>query len=414
MKTVATISGKPPLETLRLLGHRTILIDSHIPLDLMLLADVPLEVELDDWASVERRLRAVHRHTPIDVVLGTKETHLALAAYLADRFGARGLAPHAALNCYDKLRTRHVLASYDIPSPGYAGAVDADEAVAAAYQLGFPIIVKPNDGTGGEGVTLCTDEAAVRAAAEGLIARSAADGRIHQILVEEYLDGPEFSVLAITEDGKTEVVTILEPAVSPPPRFVVVACRCPARLSPLQHTTLANLIASALSALGVDNAVTHTQVRWTADGPKIIEVNTRPPGGQIVRLAAGVTGINLLQAAVEVAVGNVITRQPPIASYALYHSIVFSQAGVLSYREDMDVQAHLGLEGRIPPIIELDVHSGEVVLSISEGGVYGRIVVFGDDVAQIERDYQRVVAALDLKLIGLTDTAVTRAIKKCC
>jgi len=67
------------------------------------------------------------------------------------------------------------------------------------------------------------------------------------------------------------------------------------------------VLAGAHRAVGVKNAITHTELRLTATGPKIVEINARLGGDMIPFVGWTASGINPGQVAVEVACGQTAT-----------------------------------------------------------------------------------------------------------
>jgi cyanophycin synthetase len=94
----------------------------------------------------------------------------------------------------DKKLTNKLLAGTGVPVPRADVVRNADEAVAAAARIGYPVAVKPLDGNHGRGVILnLADEAAVR---EGYaIARG--ESRNGGVVVESFLTGNDYRCLVI-------------------------------------------------------------------------------------------------------------------------------------------------------------------------------------------------------------------------
>ncbi|TMD12829.1 MAG: ATP-grasp domain-containing protein [Chloroflexi bacterium] len=392
--TVACVSGRRTVEVLAGLGLRTVLIDDEISAELAWLADVAVEADLDDWDAVERALSEVHRRSPLSAVLSTRDSYVRLAAFLAARLGVRGLALPAALNCRDKARFRRVLQSAGLPAPRWAQPSRVEEAVSAAGRLGYPVVVKPREGAGAAGVRYCRGADEVSSAAGELTAGG------KQVLVEEYVEGPELAVQAVTVDRRTEVVNVLLQHVGPPPRFAELGYDFPSGLTAREEQAARDLAEATLSALGFDNGASHIQLRMGPAGPVVIEVNPRPPGGRLSYLTEVVSGLDLVRAAIEATLGGPVTRTAPVASCALYRCVTFSESGVVSYRPEVEQNELPPLEGPLPPLVEMDVSPGDLVLPLDdpEGGVYGRVLVFGNDRAQTERDHQAILEALQLRV----------------
>ncbi|HJQ73233.1 MAG TPA: acetate--CoA ligase family protein, partial [Actinomycetota bacterium] len=94
----------------------------------------------------------------------------------------------------DKKMTNQLLAAAGLPVPRSEVVRTADEAVAAAGRIGFPVVTKPLDGNHGRGVGLnLTDERSVRLGFERALEQSR-DGRV---VVETFVQGNDYRMLVI-------------------------------------------------------------------------------------------------------------------------------------------------------------------------------------------------------------------------
>jgi len=94
----------------------------------------------------------------------------------------------------DKKLTNRLLAATGVPVPRSTVVASADEAVAAAAKIGFPVAMKPLDGNHGRGVMLnLADEHAVRDAYDEARRQSRRGG----VVVETYLTGNDYRCLVI-------------------------------------------------------------------------------------------------------------------------------------------------------------------------------------------------------------------------
>ena len=141
-------------------------------------------------------------HLGVDLVVVGPEAPL--VAGVADAVSARGIAvfgPSAAAARLEgsKAFAKEVMAAAGVPTARAHVCTNADEAAAALDELGAPYVVKDDGLAAGKGVVVTGDRDAALAHAAGC----------EQVLVEEFLDGPEVSLFAIT-DGRT--VYPLQPA----------------------------------------------------------------------------------------------------------------------------------------------------------------------------------------------------------
>ncbi len=265
-----------------------------------------IEVSLDDRAAVLSAARRCLGTHDLRGVLTYDETRVLLAAEIAAELGIPHLDAGAAARCRDKLATRRALAHAAVPSARAEHVSTLGEALAAAREIGYPIVLKPRALAGSIGVTRVNAPAELPAAFE--LAR---DARLHGVsapgglLVEEYLAGPEISVDCAVLGGEIEVATVARKRLGFAPFFEEVGhvVTSPADSS-LPLDRIRAVVTAAHRALGIDRGVTHTELRLTPAGPRVIEVNARLGGDLIPYLGLLATGVDTAAAAGDVAVGR--------------------------------------------------------------------------------------------------------------
>ncbi|MFC4535091.1 ATP-grasp domain-containing protein [Sphaerisporangium dianthi] len=232
------------------------------------------------------------------------EVLLEVTAAAAARLGLPHMSPAAARNCRDKLATRRLLRESGLPGVAFAHVRDQEEALRAADAIGYPVVVKPRSLAGSVGVVIVHDAEdlrglyhhAVEAAYPGL---DPLDG----LLLEEFLSGPEISVDSVVRDGDVRPANVARKRLGFDPFFEEVGhLVSPWRREPWADD-LTDLLVEAHRALGVQTGVTHAEVRLTAAGPRLIELNGRLGGDFIPYLGKLATGVDLTAAAVDLALG---------------------------------------------------------------------------------------------------------------
>ncbi|WP_218011034.1 ATP-grasp domain-containing protein [Herbidospora mongoliensis] len=384
-----------------------------MPFDLLAIADIPIEVDFDDWDAVIAQVSRVHAVRPFTTVVTQVDRLVPLAGLLRESLGLRtGITTEAARNCNDKAATHRCLAKAGLPVTRHQVVHSSEEAALAAKDIGLPVIVKPLDATSAAGLMHCTMVEEVTAAVAGIL-----DGGRASALVEEYLIGPEIGVLASRTGGKTKILYVFEAEVGPPPKFVKLGGWFPSVLADEDLTLLSERTEQALAAVGLDDWVALLQFMLVEGGPKVVEINPRLSGGQGVALIAATSGYEPTLVAVEAALGRQPEPDIPQASVGLYSSIVFDEPGRLFYRPEA-LRAIEGLETLTPPLVEVDVQPGEAVLELNHprGGTFGRIVLAGDSREAVLRDHQRILDQLDLRVEPAQDAAseVAKPHTSCC
>ncbi len=306
-------SGDRALREYALAGLRTrgplALLGYHRPTWEAAYVDAYACVDLQDPDFILREARKFH---PSGIV--TYDDRLVEhAAVVAETLGLPGPSVDAVAICKDKGRFRGRLADAGLSPVGFQVCATVADAVAAAARIGYPVVLKPRTLSGSIGVVRAADEhelrLSFRVAAEaraGLLA-SAQPG----VLLEEYLDGPEYSVDSVTCGGHTRHAVVAEKTVGFAPYFEELGHLVPAPASPDLSAAL-DLVTATHRAVGLDNLATHTEFRLTASGPRIIELNARLGGGLIPYAGRLALGVDLPGAVADVALG----RDPTIRATA--------------------------------------------------------------------------------------------------
>ncbi|GAA0209460.1 ATP-grasp domain-containing protein [Saccharothrix mutabilis subsp. mutabilis] len=271
----------------------------------LLTADNVLTTETNDLDHLLPFVDQAHALLGFDGVISSCDYYLATVARVANHLGLPGPAAEAVERAYRKDLTRQATAN--VPGPRWALAHDWPSTAKAAADLGYPLVVKPVDLCAGMHVRKVQDENGLRdafLALEAFPVNARNQPRIPTVLLEELLVGPEVSVETVTTGGATHVIGVTDKSIAGDPWFVESGHMFPAALPEAQTRQAVDTALAAIEALGLDESVAHTEVKLTADGPKLIEVNPRPAGNQITELVRRTTGIDLPAVFAQLAVGE--------------------------------------------------------------------------------------------------------------
>jgi biotin carboxylase len=202
---------------------------------------------------------------------------------------------------------RQALDAAGLPNAAFRVADDWPAVHAAADALGYPVVLKPVDEGGSMFVTCVSDAVELRTAFDRLAAygvNQRGQTRTPLYLLEEYLQGEEVSVEAYGCDGQTHVLGITDKSVTGFPDFIEDGHMFPAPLEPAVAQATCDLVRGALGVIGYTHGVSHTEVKLTPSGPRIVEINPRSGGNRISELVKLVTGVDLLEVVVELALGR--------------------------------------------------------------------------------------------------------------
>ncbi|MFD4374477.1 ATP-grasp domain-containing protein [Streptomyces sp. NPDC058486] len=309
------------------------------------------------------KLLEMAREEAPDGVLTYDEALVEPTAELGRTLGVPHTDPEAVRRCKDKSALRACLADAGIGPVAFAVAHDVEAARTAAAGIGYPVVLKPRALGGSIGVVRVDDDEQLVEAFGVAAEASASDGttsRIAGVLIEEYLDGPEFSVDSAVWQGVTTPLVVAEKAVGFAPYFEELGHIVPPAPRPGLDEAL-TLVADAHKAAGLDNLVTHTEFRLTGRGPRIIEINVRLGGDLIPHLGALAHGTDVAGAAADIAVGQeprLTGDRTDVASIAMLYPKEDMRVDRVRLRQDADAYPGLdrfvtflpaGTEVRLPP-----------------------------------------------------------------
>ena len=244
----------------------------------------------------------------VEGVVSFVDDHIVDAALVAERLGLPYHLPQVARALVNKQVQRAALDAAGIPGPEFWSApsgLDATQAAAFADQVTYPAVVKPAQGSGSRDISLvhnAEDLVTVMTAAEGpgyLVEQYLEDERGHDSWYASYL-----SVESVVSHGTIGHVALTGrfPLADP---FRETGNFIPAICPPDQVPELLTMVDDTIAALGITDSVTHTEIKLTPEGPRLIEVNGRL-GGRPPFVLSGISDTNLFQVACQVALGETV------------------------------------------------------------------------------------------------------------
>jgi len=313
------------------------------------LAETGAEVTVCDTNS-EQRLRATvqdgFRREDLAGVMTTSDFYVPAAAGLSSWLGLPGNSVESVGCCRDKTRMRAALTGAGVPQPRHVVITDPAEAVAAVAAVGLPCVVKPADDSGSDGVLLCHSATqAARHTASLLARRVNVRGLpvVAAVLVEEYIDAPEFSVEMFSQHGEAFSLGVTAKSVTGRPYFVEHRHIYPAPLPASVGAEVVETVRAALKATGFRLGATHTELRLTERGPVVIEINPRLAGGMIPELIRLVSGTDLVEQQIRAFAGLDVQAAVEPAGHAGIQFLLADRSGIL--REVRGAEAAAAVPG---------------------------------------------------------------------
>ncbi len=283
----------------RELGYRVAAVDGNP--DALGLKDADV-AEVVDFVEIPKAIEFAERIKPDGVLTITSDRAVVAVAAVAEALGLPGIGVEVAVGLTHKVEMRRRLERAGIPQPRFGSARTAEEAVAAAAHVRYPLVIKPADSGGQRGVFRVESD-------EELVARfpeSLELSRGGEVIVEEFVEGMEMNAMAVVRDGEVIPLTLSDRHRPPGSGFAVGWIHAyPASLNGTGAAAAEAMIEKTLLELGLRNGIGFPQLIAHPDGRVLmIEVAARIPGGQMADLVRHAVGVDLVEVALRFALGE--------------------------------------------------------------------------------------------------------------
>lgn len=291
----------PAIKTAKSMGLKVAVTDYNREAEGMLLADFPIVVSTRNINLTVNAAKQFHASCPLDGVMTVGTDASQTVAAVANALNLPGIPFEVAERATDKIKMRQRLREKGVPVPDFRPVWTLSEAHQAVKEMSLPLVIKPCDNMGARGVrkigTVDDVMPAFREAKENSISG--------KLVIEEYMEGPELSFDALVFEGCIEVTGIADRIIERSPYFVELGHTLPSILPAEQLEAASEMFKDAIRAIGIDHGAAKGDIKITAQGPKLVEIAARLSGGWMSTYTYPLaTGVNLIRAAIQVAIGE--------------------------------------------------------------------------------------------------------------
>ncbi len=297
----AGIMQEPGIRIARRRGWRVILADGNPHAVARDKADVFEAIDLKDKNALLAFARAIREESGLDGVFTAGTDFSSSVAWVAEKLRLPGISYATAMRATDKCLMREAFATGGVPSPLFFCWVGSGAPQSCIPPgMAFPLVVKPVDNMGARGVRRVDDVQQLEEACAAALALS----RTSRVIVEEYMEGPEFSLDAIVYQGNVTVCGVADRLIRFPPSFVEMGHTMPTGVAPETVRAVESVFLAGIRALGIDNGTAKGDIKLTEKGPMVGEIAARLSGGFMSGWTFPLaTGVEVTEAALNIAVG---------------------------------------------------------------------------------------------------------------
>lgn len=252
--------------------------------------------------------------------------------------------------------------------------------------LSYPVIVKPRDNSGSRGVKLCRN----REELKNSIAEALDNSQMDSVLVEEYIEGPEYSIEGLHYDGKSKVIQFTEKKTTELPYNVELGHLQPADIDEDNKQKIREIVAQIGNVLGFINCPSHTELKINNRGVYVIETSPRLGGDYITSTLTPLsTGVNLEDELLLISLGDSITPTPQTIQCSGVRFFAFEEGNVIKHVPDAKIVKVW------PHVVDFSFKmlEGQVVKRITSSlNRYGHLTLVADNRQSIEeafREYEK-------------------------
>lgn len=297
----ASILQLPAIQKAKEMGLRVIAVDMDKDAIGFKYADICLEISTID---IERVLEAAKYYNIDGIMTLASDMPMRTVATVCSELNLPGINEETALKATNKVNMRECLYKSNVPIPQFYRVKDWEEYLDVVSKIEGKKIIKPADNSGSRGVYLLDDNSD-RQLRKYAFEYSKKYSRNGEIVVEEYMEGPEVSVEALSIDGKVHIITITDKITTGAPNFVEMGHSQPCRLPQKIKNDIENVAIKAIKSIGIKNGPSHTEIIVTSSGAKIVEIGARLGGDNITtHLVPLSTGVDFVKSCIEIALGE--------------------------------------------------------------------------------------------------------------
>lgn len=343
-----------------------------------------VQIDTSNINIVIEKCKELNSKRKIDGVITFLEYRVPVVATIACVLNLPGNSEDTALKTRDKFLMREALAEADIPIPLYKKVANYEEAKKAALEIGFPNVIKPINMAASRNVyknnTIMQLKEHYNSTQRALNLYGVQKQK--HLLIEEFMDGQEFSVEGITFNGDTTIVCITTKVVRGENTFVEVGHVVPAMINDELKSQIISVVKYAIKALGIKNGATHTEVKATKSGVKIVEIATRLGGDKIPELVELALGVDLWTASISVALGEKpnITQKRNMGAAIYFLTAEPGKVSEINGVNDLSNSKYI-------KNVSIECKKGDTVYKLENGSNrLGDIITIGDSAEQAERN----------------------------
>lgn len=374
MVLAASILQVPVIQKAREMGYYVIAVDGNPEAcgfkyaDRAICANITSEEEILEIAKAEKIDGVIHP---------CSEVSMNVMGRINDELQLHGVTREQAIIATNKNLMRKAFEKGGAPNPISYMPESCDDAWNYfCEKIGSAAILKPSRNSGSRGIAK-VEVGISRECFENHYNIALRESRDHSVLIEQYIEGPEFSVEIIVWDNVINVLTITDKKTTGAPHFVELGHNQPSCYPDEIINVIKSAAITGVKSLGVNDCACHAEIKVQDQKAYIMEIGARMGGDFISTILTPIsTGVDMPAAAINCALGiepNLLPNKTPKPVCVRYFTPPvgkLSHAELSPLCEDTRVIEH-----------QLYISNGDIINSTTSSSTRsGHVIVVGADV----------------------------------
>lgn len=253
----------------------------------------------------EEKLVAIAKEEQVDgVIHPCSEVAMYVMGRINDELGLCGISKEIAIRATNKHLMREAFEKYGAPSPKSVLSKDEEDAWRIfCEEFDTNAILKPSRNSGSRGIAKLV-KGISKEDFVALYRRALDESRDHQVLIEQFIEGPEFSVEVIVWQGKPHVLAVTDKKTTEAPYFVELGHNQPSIYPEEIQKKLKDVAIAGCKALGLTYCAAHCELKIQNGEAFLMEIGARMGGDFISTVLTHLSsGIDMVAASINVALG---------------------------------------------------------------------------------------------------------------
>lgn len=238
------------------------------------------------------------------VIHPCSEVSMNVMGRINDELHLSGITREQAIKATNKHLMREAFEKGNAPSPKSIMTKDAEDAWNQFQKFDGDAILKPSRNSGSRGIGKVEKNKESKECFFKKYEEAYNESRDKSVLIEQFIDGPEFSVEIIVWHGNVNILTVTDKKTTGAPHFVELGHNQPSCYSDSDVEEIKRAAIAGVKALGVNNCACHAEVKLQNGNAYLMEIGARLGGDFISTVLTPIsTGIDMVAAAINCALG---------------------------------------------------------------------------------------------------------------